>query len=573
MRKNSVAVVVVGCSWLFPLVVRGEDTVNKTVEFTILHVNDVYEIERPGDQTLGGLSRVAEMRRKLVEQNPRTFTVLSGDALSPSPLGSAVIDGEELAGRQMVSVLNAIGLDFATFGNHEFDLKKDQLRKRITESAFTWISSNVTDSIGQSLPGVPKEVVLQIVDEAKNEVRVGLIGLTINSTWPEYVRFEDPIHAVRNRVGKLRESCDVIIALTHLAVEQDRRLAAAIPQIHLILGGHEHQRSYECRATPERYSAPIAKADSNAKTVAVHRLSFDTETRRLSIRSRFVPVSGAPDPDPLTGKAPDDVDRRTDRLAKFWKERGYRGLKEAFGYDPSQVVAQSDVVLDGLDSSVRFRSTNLTDLIGEAMLAKVPKARAAIYNCGSIRIDDLLGPGIVRVYDVFRILPYEGKVVGVELDGRLLIDLLNRGKSIPDQGGFLQKVGIACGAKGEWEIDGERIQPANSYSVAMADFLLKGKENLYGDARDPESINGRLKRAWDKLRDEDKKLKHDRAQDDREIRLAVMEYMKKSNGHIQIAPKSNAAKLKLPANDIEQPVVEVDVDPPVNHTVHSPESN
>ena len=91
---------------------------------------------------------------------------------------------------------------------------------------------------------------------------------------------------------------------------------------------------------------------------------------------------GCPDPDPLTGKAP----RRGpshDRLAKFWKERGYRGLREAFGYDPSQVVAQSDVVLDGLDSSVRFRSTNLTDLIGEAMLAKVPKARAAIYNCGS----------------------------------------------------------------------------------------------------------------------------------------------------------------------------------------------
>ena len=48
MRKNSVAVVVVGCSWLLPLVVRGEDTVNKTVKFTILHVNDVYEIEHPG---------------------------------------------------------------------------------------------------------------------------------------------------------------------------------------------------------------------------------------------------------------------------------------------------------------------------------------------------------------------------------------------------------------------------------------------------------------------------------------------------------------------------------------------
>jgi 2',3'-cyclic-nucleotide 2'-phosphodiesterase (5'-nucleotidase family) len=71
--------------------------------------NDIYEVERPGGQSLGSLSRVAEIRRKLVEHNPRTITILSGDALSPSPLSSAVIEGEELAGRQMVSVLSAMG--------------------------------------------------------------------------------------------------------------------------------------------------------------------------------------------------------------------------------------------------------------------------------------------------------------------------------------------------------------------------------------------------------------------------------------------------------------------------------
>jgi len=567
MQKRLLAVATIVYACLLPSVSPAGDANHKPVEITILHLNDVYEIERPGDQCLGGLSRVAEIRRNLVEQNPRTLTVLSGDTLSPSPLGSAVIDGEELAGRQMVSILNTMGLDFATFGNHEFDLKKDQLRQRIRESAFTWVSSNVTDSFGQQLPGVPQEVVLRIVDDAKKEVRVGLIGLTIDSTQPEYVRFEDPIAVARDRVRKLRESCDVIIALTHLAIEQDRRLAAAIPQIHLILGGHEHEKHYECAATPERYSAPIVKGDSNAKTVAVHKLSFDTEIRRLSICTLFKRVTGAPDPDPLTGKAPDDVDSRTDHLAKFWKERCYRGLKEVLGLDPNQVVAQSDIVLDGLDTSVRVRSTNLTDLIGEAMKDKIPNARAAIYNCGAIRIDDLLGPGAIRAYDVLRILPYEGRVVGVELTGQLLTDLLNRGKSIPREGGFLQFVGIASGAQTGWEIGGEPIEPAKSYPVAMADFLLKGKENVYGDVRDPKSINGRLKQAWDKMQDADKKIKPGRTRDAPEIRLAVMDYMKRGNGHIQIAPNPDHTKRPVPANDVEQAIVEVDVDPIVNHTV------
>ena len=565
--KRLLAVAALSSGWFMSPNVPADDSVRKTVDFTILHINDVYEIERPGDQRLGGLSRVAQIRRKLVEQNPHTLTVLAGDALSPSPLSSALIDGEEMAGRQMVSVLNVLGLDFATFGNHEFDLKKDQLWQRVRESTFTWVSSNVTDSFKQPLPGVARDVVLRIANETGCEVRVGLIGLTIDSTRPDYVRFEDPLEAARERVSKLRKSCDVIIALTHLAIDQDRRLAAAIPQIHLILGGHEHQNSYECRSVPGAYSAPIVKADSNAKTVAVHRLMFDSETRRVSIHSRLVPVVGALDPDPLTGEVRDVVDRRTDVLVRFWKERCYRGLKNSFGYDPSEVVAESDVVLDGLDSSVRFGSTNLTKLIGEAMKAKVPKARAAIYNCGSIRIDDLLGPGPIRVYDVFRILPYEGKIVGADLDGRLLMDLLDRGESMPDEGGFLQIVGIARENKGRWEIGGNPIQPGETYLVAIADFLLSGNEKAYGDLRDPKSINGRLNQVWKKLPDDVKKLKPDRTDDDREMRHAVVDYIKSSKAHIQTPPESVASRRPLPAKDIEHPVVELVVDPPSNLAV------
>ena len=126
------------------------------VKFTILQMNDVYEIVRPADQPLGGLGRVAALRKRLLEENPATFTVLSGDMLSPSPLNGVVIDGQPLAGRQMVSVLNTAGLDLATFGNHELDLTRVQLLQRLLESKFRWISSNVSDASGQPFPNVAR---------------------------------------------------------------------------------------------------------------------------------------------------------------------------------------------------------------------------------------------------------------------------------------------------------------------------------------------------------------------------------------------------------------------------------
>jgi hypothetical protein len=195
---------------------------------------------------------------------------------------------------------------------------------------------------------------------------------------------------------------------------------------------------------------------------------------------------------------------------------------------------------------------------------------AAIYNSGSIRIDDLLGPGDIRVYDVFRILPYEGKIVRVELSGQLLIDLLRAGSRIPDEGGFLQTTGIAFDARGAWRIAGEPIGADKSYVVAMPAYLLQGNESIYGDVRDPKTINGRLKKAWDLVPEEDKTLNTDRTHDDREIRRALMDYMKRGDGHIRIPPKRDVIERKLPMQNGNSPVVEVEVDPAPNRTIVAP---
>src|SRR5687768_7764698 len=87
---------------------------------TILHINDVYEIDAIEGGRYGGLSRAATILRGLERGRSPVLMTLGGDYLSPSAIGTAIIDGQPLAGRQMVDVLNLVGVDWAVLGNHEF---------------------------------------------------------------------------------------------------------------------------------------------------------------------------------------------------------------------------------------------------------------------------------------------------------------------------------------------------------------------------------------------------------------------------------------------------------------------
>lgn len=76
--------------------------------------------------------------------NPNTITVLAGDFISPSVIGTLKNEGKRIRGKQMVEALNSLGLDWVVFGNHEFDYDDlADLQARLDESKFTWLSGNV----------------------------------------------------------------------------------------------------------------------------------------------------------------------------------------------------------------------------------------------------------------------------------------------------------------------------------------------------------------------------------------------------------------------------------------------
>src|SRR5689334_16885147 len=124
-----------GLYLILPLFAFGQPAIKDDgkISITFLQLNDVYEIAPLEKGTVGGMARVATVRKQLLSQNPNTCTVLSGDFLFPSAMGTIAYEGKAIKGRQMVEAMNAAGIDLVTFGNHEFDLKEAELKDRINE--------------------------------------------------------------------------------------------------------------------------------------------------------------------------------------------------------------------------------------------------------------------------------------------------------------------------------------------------------------------------------------------------------------------------------------------------------
>ncbi|MGQ0503666.1 MAG: bifunctional metallophosphatase/5'-nucleotidase [Panacagrimonas sp.] len=454
------------------------------VDITLLQLNDVYEITPVEGGHAGGLARVATLRKQLLAENPNTFTLLAGDLLSPSAIGTAKVDGETLSGRQMVSVLNAVGLDIATFGNHEFDLDKDTLRKRLGESRFRWTSANVATPAGAAFDGVSPHELLKACNPQGACARIAVVGVTLDHNKKHWVNYADAIPAMQSEIRALNGQADVILALTHLELKHDIELAQTIPEIDLVLGGHEHENIQAARGAD---FTPVLKADANARTVYVHRLRYDTAARKLAVESRLVPVNDGIADDPEVAQQ-----------VQSWMDKGFAGFR-ADGFEPNEVVATVPEPLDGREASVRNRPTRLTQLLADAQLAEVPGSELAMYNSGSIRIDDQLPPGPVTQYDVIRVMPFGGKVQGVSMRGDLLKQALDQGQASAGTGAYLQTANVSGSSSG-WLVQGKPIDPKRWYTVAINAFLARGEEQgfsflkpgeqmkLLGDYRDPRKV-------------------------------------------------------------------------------------
>jgi len=440
------------------VVIQTLPTGENVTHITFLQINDVYEMTPVGGE--GGVARLATLRKQLEAQNPNTYTILSGDLFSPSALGTAKVDGERLAGKQMVDAMNAFGLDFATLGNHEFDIKEDQFRQRMEETETNWFSANVFEANGERFPGISKNISFSIRDSQNRDVTIGMFGLTLDSNPVSYVSYTDPFEAAAEQINALKDFSDILVAVTHLPMEQDMKLAERFPEIDLVVGGHEHENALKRVGAN---NTPITKADANARTAYVIDLAYDHGTGKVTVNPTLKRINESIADDPEVAG-----------VVNQWLDKAFAGFRKQ-GFEPTKKVTIVTDALDGTEASVRTRSTKLTQLITDGMLKAAPGTQIAIFNGGSIRIDDTILPGPVTEYDVIRVLPFGGDIMSVDMSGELLAKVLDQGEKNTGIGGYLQTAGVSRQAD-QWMVNGAPLDASGSYSVAISDFLLSGKE-------------------------------------------------------------------------------------------------
>ncbi len=447
----------------------------RPIEFIVVQLNDVYEISPLDGGRVGGMARVATVVNQLRAKNPNTIAILSGDFLNPSLISS--LDGDpggttKIAGEQMVAAMNGVGIDYVTFGNHEFDISLASLQSRLRELNATLISSNVwhkTDSRtiqpfvqltgGVEMP-VPEHVVHTFKTDMCKDVRLGLIGLTLAFNITDYVDYDSVDVAGTRAFNAASAESDLVFAITHLTIHQDSALARQIPQIPLVMGGHEH----EDMLTQVGHTR-ITKADANAKTVYIHWVTYHPETGETDVWSQLMPITEDIAEDPAVKS-----------IVTLWEDKA-NGAIRAMGYYPDSVLADFEEPYDGRGASVRNKPTNLGRTVACAMLHADNTAELAFLNSGSIRIDDQL-MGDITHRDVLRAVPFGGAIVHGSIRGDVLKRILDIGSGENQgEGGFLQVTPNVERQNGGVVINGTPLEAGRRYEVVLPAFMSEGRES------------------------------------------------------------------------------------------------
>jgi 2',3'-cyclic-nucleotide 2'-phosphodiesterase (5'-nucleotidase family) len=438
---------------------------DEKIDVTFVQINDVYEIAPLSGGKEGGMARVATLKKEYQKKNPNTFLVIAGDFVSPSVYNSLQYEGKAIRGKQMIEAMNAAGMDFAIFGNHEFDIKESELQDRINESNFQWISSNAFHKTSSDIvpftyrnTTIPETFVLNVKDADGTTAKIGFIGLVLPFNKADYVSYTLALDAAKEMYNQLKDSVDAVVAITHQSIQEDEILAKEIPGLAAILGGHEHDQHFE-----KIGNIYITKALANAKSAYVVNLQINKKKKKIKVNPRLEKINETV-----------AIDSATNAVVRKWQEIAEKNYS-SLGFDAKKVLITQGEPLDGREAEIRSHATNLTQLIAASIANAVPNADVVIMNSGSIRVDDILQMPLTE-YDVLRTLPFGGGIREVDMKGSLLVKVLEQGKKNIGSGGYLVHNESLVNTNDKWLLNNTPVDPAKIYHVAITDFLLTGKE-------------------------------------------------------------------------------------------------
>lgn len=430
----------------------------------LLHFNDTYETmpqEQSGGYTLGGFAELKSLIAKKKTSPANTIVTFGGD------MRPATVDGTPLESLDMLEVLNDMKLDAAVFGNHEFDEGTEKTIQFVEKANFPWICTNILDDKKQPFAGSPRYKIRKI-----GRFKIALIGVltpetTTLSNPGKGVFFAPVVQSAQQVVKELKaEGVDVIIALTHLTIEEDKELLAKVPEIDIILGGHEHDP-----ITTFVGGRMIHKSGNNAEYLGVIDIDMDKKGKQVCLKHQWemVPVSGV------------RADPKLQKKLLSFKAQASKTYET--------VLAKTEVAIESSHSSVRSKQSPLGSLAADA-LREIMQADIAFINGGSIRGSKAYPAGAnLTLKDVTQEFAFKNTAVVREVTGKQLREMLEAAlaltpdptASYPHISGFTV-IYDSAKAKGHKIVhirrNGNSIRDTEKLMLATTNYVAEGGDGL-----------------------------------------------------------------------------------------------
>ena len=445
-----------------------------------------------------GYAGLAAVRDNLAKTN-HVLLVDNGDSIQGEPIGTMT------TGESNIELMNAVGYDIATIGNHEFDYGMDRFLELTKKANFPYISANFMHN--------DELVFAPYVIKEFDGVKIAFVGITTpkttTSSTPKYFQDEtgkfvytfcqdetgEKLYAaVQKAVDDARaEGAAYVVAMAHLGIEGESApwmstdVIANTTGINALLDGHSHS-VLEQEKVKNKDGEEVLLAACGTKLQAIGYLRISAKDGSMATGLYKWDTSNAvslPDLIGLDNEVATKVNEAMDTL------------NEKLG----EVVAKSavDLVISDPETDVRIvrtAETNLGDLCADAYRDQ-SGADIAFVNGGGIRVK--IAAGDITLNDILKVHPFGNALCVVEATGQQILDALEWGsRVVPEEtGGFLQVSGLtyeihtyiesSCtadenglftGVAGEYrvknvKVGGEDLDVNKTYTLACHDYLLK----------------------------------------------------------------------------------------------------
>lgn len=285
MKRNNYTIYIIMCVVLVML--AGRASAQKKI--VILHTNDshstIMPLSKNLDDTLragrGGFLRRVSMIKEERDKEPDLLLLDSGDFSQGSPYYTL------FKGDVEINLMNMMGYDAATIGNHEFDFGLENMARLFKMANFPIVCANY-DFTGTPVEGIVKPYTII----KRNGIKIGIFGVSpvlqglVSAENCKGVAFLDPIEK-GNEVAaylKEKEKCDVVICLSHLGWDikpeiDDEQFIAGTRNIDLVLGGHSHTYLEELEWVYNADGLPIGDDQNGKHSIFVGKIVMDLQEK------------------------------------------------------------------------------------------------------------------------------------------------------------------------------------------------------------------------------------------------------------------------------------------------------